>query len=102
MATAALAAAHDAGPRQIANTLSLRVNGEIVPIMTRRETRLDNRKFEALFGVVTKMLDASEFETEPAHPVGGVCPFWHPAAGRHLLRQKQDFCRHPIHGRSTP
>ncbi len=80
-ATVALAAtAHNVEPGQIAKSLSLRVNDQVILIVTRGDARLDNKKFKAQFGVKAKMLDATEVATHTSHPVGGVCPFGLPEA----------------------
>ncbi|WP_416424362.1 YbaK/EbsC family protein [Pseudomonas sp. App30] len=80
-ATVALAAsAHNVEPGQIAKSLSLRVNDQVILIVTRGDARLDNKKFKARFGVKAKMLDAAEVQAHTSHPVGGVCPFGLPAA----------------------
>jgi prolyl-tRNA editing enzyme YbaK/EbsC (Cys-tRNA(Pro) deacylase) len=75
-ATVALAAeALGVMPAQIAKTLSLRVNGDVILIVTRGDARLDNRKYKDTFRTKARFLDASEVEAETGHPVGGVCPF---------------------------
>ena len=75
-ATVALAAAaHNVEPGQIAKSLSLRVNEQIILIVTRGDARLDNKKFKAHFGVKAKMLDTADVQAHTSHPVGGVCPF---------------------------
>lgn len=75
-ATVALAAAaHNVEPGQIAKSLSLRVNDQIILIVTRGDARLDNKKFKAHFGVKAKMLDTNDVQEHTSHPVGGVCPF---------------------------
>lgn len=75
-ATVALAAgALNVAPGQIAKTLSMRLPGEIVLLVTRGDARLDNRKFKQRFGVKARMLEAEEVHGETGHPVGGVCPF---------------------------
>lgn len=80
-ATVALAAsAHNVEPGQIAKSLSLRVNDQVILIVTRGDARLDNKKFKARFGVKAKMLDAAEVQAHTSHPVGGVCPFGLPQA----------------------
>lgn len=74
-ATVALAAeAHGVEPGRIAKTLSLRIGGEVVLLVTRGDVRLDNQKFKATFRTKPKMLDAAEVEAETGHPVGGVSP----------------------------
>jgi len=75
-ATVALAAAaHNVEPGQMAKSLSLRVNDQIILIVTRGDARLDNKKFKAHFGVKAKMLDTADVQAHTSHPVGGVCPF---------------------------
>jgi Cys-tRNA(Pro) deacylase len=75
-ATVALAAeALAVEPGQIAKTLSLRVNDEVIVLVVRGDARLDNRKYKQQFGVKARMLEATEVEPLTGHPVGGVCPF---------------------------
>jgi Cys-tRNA(Pro) deacylase len=75
-ATVALAAeALAVEPGQIAKTLSLRVNDEVIVLVVRGDARLDNRKYKQRFGVKARMLEATEVEPLTGHPVGGVCPF---------------------------
>ncbi|MBX8568726.1 YbaK/EbsC family protein [Pseudomonas cichorii] len=75
-ATVALAAeALAVEPGQIAKTLSLRVNDEVIVLVIRGDARLDNRKYKQQFGVKARMLEAAEVEPQTGHPVGGVCPF---------------------------
>lgn len=74
-ATVALAAeAHGVEPGRIAKTLSLRVGGDVVLLVTRGDARLDNQKYKAAFRTKPRMLDAAEVEAETGHPVGGVSP----------------------------
>jgi len=74
-ATVALAAeAHGVEPGRIAKTLSLRVGGDVVLLVTRGDARLDNQKYKAAFRAKAVMLDAAEVEAETGHPVGGVSP----------------------------
>ncbi|RKT99053.1 cys-tRNA(pro)/cys-tRNA(cys) deacylase [Burkholderia sp. Nafp2/4-1b] len=67
-------------PGQIAKTLSMRINDDVIVIVARGDARLDNRKFKERFGVKAKMLDAADVEARTGHPVGGVCPFALPDA----------------------
>jgi Cys-tRNA(Pro) deacylase len=62
-------------PGQIAKTLALRVNEQVVLLVTRGDTRLDNQKTKAAFGGRPRMLDPAETLAVTGHPVGGVCPF---------------------------
>jgi prolyl-tRNA editing enzyme YbaK/EbsC (Cys-tRNA(Pro) deacylase) len=80
-ATVELAAAvHGCEPGQIAKTLCIRVNGEVLLLVTRGDARLDNQKARAAFGGRPRMLGAEEVEQLTSHKVGGVCPFGLPAA----------------------
>jgi prolyl-tRNA editing enzyme YbaK/EbsC (Cys-tRNA(Pro) deacylase) len=75
-ATVELAAAgHGVAPEQIAKTLAIRVDDEIVLLATKGTARLDNKKFKARFATKPRMLPLDEVERETGHPVGGVCPF---------------------------
>jgi prolyl-tRNA editing enzyme YbaK/EbsC (Cys-tRNA(Pro) deacylase) len=75
-ATVALAAeGHGVTPAQIAKTLSLRVAGRDLLVVTRGDARLDNRKAKAAFGGKPRMLSAEEVEAVTGHPIGGVSPF---------------------------
>ena len=69
------AAAHGVEPARIAKTLSLAVGGRTVLVVTRGDTRLDNRKVKAAFGGKASMLGPEEVQALTGHPVGGVCPF---------------------------
>ncbi|MDR1658021.1 MAG: YbaK/EbsC family protein [Deltaproteobacteria bacterium] len=60
---------------QIAKTLTLKVGCDIIILVARGDSRLDNRKIKEHFGVKARMLDAAEVERITGHPVGGVCPF---------------------------
>ena len=75
-ATVALAAAaHGVAPGQIAKTLSLRVNEQVVLVVVRGDVRLDNKKAKQALGGKPRMLEADEVAAITGHPVGGVCPF---------------------------
>ena len=79
-ATVDLAAAvHGVEPGQIAKTLCIRVNGEVLLLVTRGDARLDNAKSKAAFGGRPRMLGAEEVMELTSHQVGGVCPFGLPA-----------------------
>lgn len=62
-------------PCRIAKTLSFSVGGEPVLVVTAGDTKIDNAKYKAQFGVKAKMLTAEEAVTLIGHAVGGVCPF---------------------------
>jgi prolyl-tRNA editing enzyme YbaK/EbsC (Cys-tRNA(Pro) deacylase) len=75
-ATVTLAAeAYGVEPARIAKTLSLRIGGRVVLIVTSGTSRMDNKKLKTLFGVKPKMLDLEEVADITGHEVGGVCPF---------------------------
>ena len=89
-ATVALAAeALAVEPGQIAKSLSLRVNDEVIVLVVRGDARLDNRKYKQQFGVKARMLEAAEVEAQTGHPVGGVCPFG-------LVQPLRVFCDHSL------
>ena len=80
-ATVAEAAiALDVVPGQIAKTLALRVGDQVALLVTRGDTRLDNRKTKAALGGRPRLLDAAETLAVTSHPIGGVCPFGLPAS----------------------
>lgn len=75
-ATVQLAAAvHGCEPGQIAKTLCIRVNGDVLLLVTRGDARLDNAKSKSAFGGRPRMLGAEEVAELTSHQVGGVCPF---------------------------
>jgi prolyl-tRNA editing enzyme YbaK/EbsC (Cys-tRNA(Pro) deacylase) len=75
-ATVPLAAqVHGVEPGQIAKTLCIRVNGEVLLLVTRGDARLDNARSKTAFGGRPRMLGAEEVEALTSHKVGGVCPF---------------------------
>lgn len=76
-ATVALAAqALGCEEAHIAKTLSFAVSEErTVLIVTAGDTKVNNGKFKAFFGVKAKMLAFEEVEAKIGHAVGGVCPF---------------------------
>lgn len=76
--TATVAEAAEAlgvAPGQIAKTLALRIDGRVLLLVTRGDTRLDNQKTKAAFAARPRMLDAEETFAVTGHKVGGVCPF---------------------------
>lgn len=62
-------------PCRIAKSLSFGVNGSPILVVTAGDTKVDNAKFKARFGVKAKMLTPEEAATLIGHAVGGVCPF---------------------------
>ncbi len=70
---AALAAGCE--PARIAKTLSFKVNGGCILIVTAGDSKIDNAKYKHFFGSKAKMPEISEVEALTGHAVGGVCPF---------------------------
>jgi len=62
-------------PGRIAKTLAIRVQGNVLLLITRGDARLDNAKTKAAFGGRPRMLGPDETLAVTGHPVGGVCPF---------------------------
>ncbi|MET0270458.1 MAG: YbaK/EbsC family protein [Sphingomonas sp.] len=60
---------------RIAKTLSLRAGDRVMLVVTRGDSRLDNRKAKQAFGARPRMLGVEEVVALTGHPVGGVCPF---------------------------
>lgn len=75
-ATVELAAqALNCEPCRIVKTLSFNVNGEAILICAAGDTKVDNAKYKARFGVKAKMLSHDDAAAMVGHAVGGVCPF---------------------------
>ena len=62
-------------PGQIAKTLAVRAGEHLFLVVTRGNSRLDNRKCKDEFGARPRMLGAEETFEATGHRVGGVCPF---------------------------
>jgi len=62
-------------PGQIAKTLAVRAGDHLFLLVTRGNSRLDNRKCKQAFGARPRMLGADETLELTGHPVGGVNPF---------------------------
>ena len=79
-------------PARIAKTLSFQVNGAPILIVTAGDTKIDNSKYKAYFGVKARMLTPQEAEAWIGHAVGGVCPFAiHPGVEVYLDRSMERF-----------
>ena len=75
-ATVELAAtALNCEPERIAKTLSFVVDKQAILIVIAGDSRVDNAKFKAQFGVKAKMLSLDETINLVGHAIGGVCPF---------------------------
>ena len=62
-------------PGRIAKTLAIRAGDETFLLVTRGDSRLDNRKCKDEFSARPRMLGPEETLRLTGHPVGGVCPF---------------------------
>jgi prolyl-tRNA editing enzyme YbaK/EbsC (Cys-tRNA(Pro) deacylase) len=62
-------------PGQIAKTLAIRAGDHLFLLVTRGNSRLDNRKCKNAFGARPRMLGSDETLELTGHPVGGVNPF---------------------------
>ena len=62
-------------PCRIAKTISFMVENKAVLVVTAGDTKVDNAKFKAQFGVKAKMLTPDEATALIGHSVGGICPF---------------------------
>ena len=65
-------------PAMIAKTLSFLVGDHAVLILTCGDTKVDNHKYKAKFGVKAKMLTPEEVIEYTGHAIGGVCPYANP------------------------
>jgi prolyl-tRNA editing enzyme YbaK/EbsC (Cys-tRNA(Pro) deacylase) len=75
-ATVELAAqALNCEPKRIAKTLSFMIDDRCILIVTAGDSKIDNPKYKAEFGVKAKMLKAEEVMEYTGHEIGGVCPF---------------------------
>lgn len=62
-------------PARIAKSLSFKVDGNAVLILTAGDAKVDNAKFKSFFHTKAKMLTPDEVVSLVGHAVGGVCPF---------------------------
>ena len=62
-------------PARIAKSLSFKVDGEAILIVTAGDAKVDNPKFKAAFHTKAKMLTPDEVTEMIGHAIGGVCPF---------------------------
>lgn len=62
-------------PGRIAKTMAFDLKGEDVLVLMKGDTRIDNKKFKAVFGKKAKMVPSEVIEERTGHPMGGVCPF---------------------------
>ena len=62
-------------PARIAKSLSFKVDGKAILIITAGDAKVDNVKFKSFFHTKAKMLTPDEVADMIGHTVGGVCPF---------------------------
>lgn len=62
-------------PARIAKSLSFKVDGEAILIVTAGDAKVDNAKFKVAFHTKAKMLTPDEVTEMIGHAIGGVCPF---------------------------
>lgn len=62
-------------PERIAKSLAFRKDGGVIMVVAAGDTKIDNKKFKAEFGLKAKMLTPDEVIESVGHAVGGVCPF---------------------------
>lgn len=62
-------------PGRIAKSLAVRAGERTFLLVTRGDSRLDNRKCKDELGARPRMLGPDETLELTGHPVGGVCPF---------------------------
>ena len=62
-------------PARIAKTLSFIAGEQVMLIVIAGDSRIDNVKYKARFGVKAKMLASDETVNLIGHAVGGICPF---------------------------
>ena len=72
---ATAAAAHGVEPGRIGKTLSFKLDGGPILIVTAGDAKISNAKYKARFAKKARMLSAEEVVEHTGHPVGGVCPF---------------------------
>lgn len=65
-------------PARIAKTLSFMAEDGCILVVTAGDTKIDNGKFKARFGLKAKMLSPEEVIALTGHAIGGVCPFANP------------------------
>lgn len=75
-ATVELAAkAHGVEPELIAKSIAVKLKDRNVIIVTKGDSKIDNRKYKDTFKTKFTMLNFDEVLEITGHPVGGVCPF---------------------------
>lgn len=75
-ATVELAAkAHGVEPELIGKSIAVKLKDKNAIIVTKGDSKIDNRKYKDTFKTKFTMLSFDEVLEITGHPVGGVCPF---------------------------
>ena len=61
--------------KEIAKTMSFKINDKAILIVIAGDAKIDNSKYKAQYHTKAVMLKGDEVEQMTGHPVGGVCPF---------------------------
>lgn len=61
--------------KEIAKTMSFKINDKAILIVMAGDAKIDNSKYKAQYHTKAVMLTGDEVEQITGHPVGGVCPF---------------------------
>lgn len=62
-------------PENIAKTMSFSLENKNILIVMAGDTKVDNKKYKAIFGKRAKMIPRELVEESVGHLPGGVCPF---------------------------
>lgn len=74
------AAALHTKPERIAKSMSFYgPDGDCILIVTAGDTKINNGKYKAKFGIKARMMSPEDALAKTGHAVGGVCPFALPA-----------------------
>jgi prolyl-tRNA editing enzyme YbaK/EbsC (Cys-tRNA(Pro) deacylase) len=60
---------------RIAKTLAFMIHESAVLIVAAGDTKIDNKKYRAVFGTKARMIEKDLVEKYIGHAIGGVCPF---------------------------
>ncbi len=61
--------------KEIAKTMSFKINDKAILIVMAGDAKIDNSKYKEQYHTKAVMLKGDEVEQITGHPVGGVCPF---------------------------
>lgn len=61
--------------KEIAKTMSFKINDKAILIVMAGDAKIDNSKYKAQYHTKAVMLKGDEVQQMTGHPVGGVCPF---------------------------